>query len=251
MRLLNVFIPYGVTALYFGLVSPVIARFIRSAVKSYSFTGEFLYFAFILGAVLIVAQILETYAFSRKMNYVHRALKLNGGLNGEGESAIILWFFHMAVSVIMMFAAFSLFGIDPTYLAEESSWFTVIVILIVIKEIYLLFAIIGIHDESDTLEKYSRPNDKEWIFDLILLFYSWFVYTATWSSISLDTPIDKSSVFSYGFDLFLAAVLFLIFYLPIRIPQIIESRLYLKLSKDYLIYFGSFAVVVLSVIFSL
>ncbi len=231
-------------ALYFWLLSPVIVAATKAAMQD-----DDTVFIPWLGVVLVVVSILEIYAFPEKMKYVHRAAKEHGEQIGTGW---FLWMFHMAISVLMAMLVFESFGFeipDPDNSDEKmSGWMMLVIFIVVIKELYFLFCIMGLHGDDDPLEGYERPNKKEWILDLILLAYACIAYTTTWESIASGVNMEKGNTAIYVVNLFGAGILFLMFYLPIRIPYYLEEMSQLKTNGDILKFLLGIGVVMVVVL---
>lgn len=213
--------------LYFIFISP----FVQEA-SLRNLQGETSFFPW-LGVALIVITILEIYALPKKMKYVHRAIMDH---NGEVESSMmILWMFHSVLSIIILFMIFGSFGYSIGTGEGESElngWQGVLVFATVMKELYLLFSLLGLHNSSDPLIAYKRPNTKEWLIDLILLAYACLAYTVTWEAIAANTNMDKSNIAMYIVHIIAMSIVFIIFYLPLRIPYHIEEVAQMKNKKD-------------------
>jgi len=243
-------------AVYFWFISPIFGHNISdimNGIQVSRFESINIYF----GIALITIQVLETYAFFKKMKYVRRSIlerkpKLSlENIEDLEASAMVLCFFHMVVSMVMLFAAAALMGANMDVIFDENLWFIALSFFIVIKEIILLMSLIGLQENDENLEEYKRPNSREWKIDLILFFYSCLAYTATWGSISVNTPMNKENPPMYALNLFVAATLFLMFYMPIRIPYFIEGLSRKDDEKDLFKFLAPLGLVVLSVIFSL
>lgn len=230
------------SAAYFAFLSPLI---VKASLESIHGKNSFIPW---LGIALIIISVLEVYAFPKKMKYVQKSINVNK--SESGINSMILWFLHMVVSIVIFFMTLSAFGYNIDELGDNT-WFALVIFAIVIKELYLLISIMGLDDKNENLTKYKRPNKKEWILDLILLIYAWLAYTVTWGSISANGNMDKDNVPMYIVNLFAASMLFLIFYLPLRIPYLIEETAQFKSDGDWLKFTFSIVIVLAAAVFSL
>lgn len=231
---------------YFVFISPFVKEATVSAIHD---EGIFIPW---LGIALITISLLEIYAFPKKMKYVHRAAMKHGE---EIKSGFVLWMFHAVISIVITFTALESFGYNVVpeegVESEPSGWLALLMFAVVIKELYLLFTIIGLHEGINQLEEHQRPNKKEWIIDLILLVYACLAYTATWEAITDNMDMDKHNTVMYIVNLFGASIMFLIFYMPLRIPYHLEEMVQLKTIQDVLKFFFGILVVLASVLVNL
>ncbi len=197
------------------------------------------------GTALIFIFFLEIYAFPKKMKYVHKTVMDQGKKINHG---IILWMFHTVISISFMFMIFESFGFSP---GDLTWWMSMLLFIVIIKELYFLFSMIGLHDETDTLEKYKRPNKKEWLIDLILILYACMAYTVTWQTILNNTNMEKHNLPMYILNIFITSLLFLMFYMPLRIPYYLEEITQLKTNKDIVKFILSIFLVLISAISAL
>ncbi len=226
------------SALYFAFLSPIILKISVVTVKS-----ERVFLPW-FGVSLIIISVLEIYAFPKKIKYVRKAVKDRGGkfING-----IILWLFHTLISIGIVLAIFKSFGMNTT---KPDIFMSLLLFVVIIKELVLLFFMM-IDYEDVTLEKFKRPNNKEWIIDVILFAYACLAYTVTWQTIASDINMQKQNTGMYLLNILIASLMFLIFYMPVRIPYFLEEVSQLKTGKDILKYIFSILLVLISVIFSL
>lgn len=224
-------------AIYFAFISPLVKD---ASIATMQDESDFLPW---LGIALLLVSLLEIYAFPKKMKYVHRAAIEHGE---KMNSGFVLWMFHAVISILITFMIIESFGYD--IVAEEGRqeptwWMMLLIFAVVIKELIFLFTIMGLHDETNQLEEYKRPNKKEWILDLILLAYACLAYTATWEAIGGTANMEKDNTIMYVVNLFAASIIFLIFYMPIRIPYYLEEMLQLKTTGDILKFVGGISIV--------
>ncbi len=240
-----------IIALYFLFLSPVLAKGIANTFDKSGVTSTSNFLPYIAVSFILI-QFLEAYAFPKKMKYVHQFLKNKKIKDSQDYElmGILLWFFHMIISVVMLLVTFSVFGLDIKDLSSGNIYFIVSIILLVLKEIYLLLSIINL-DEENQLEAYKRPNHKEWKIDFILTIYSCLAYTATWDSISQGNSLSRENSGMYLLNLFIAGIIFLIFYAPIRIPYFMEGYALLGNKKDFLRYLIPIIFILFSVLYNL
>ena len=226
-------------ALYFAFLAPFIAEISIDTLHDKQAFSPW------LGTALIIIFFLEIYAFPKKMKYVHRAVLDHGKKINRG---IILWIFHTVISISITFMVFESFGIGTE---EVTATMSIILFLVIIKELYFLFTVIGMHDETETFEKYKRPNRKEWVIDLILITYACLAYTVTWQTISSGTNMEKHNLPMYIINIIIASLMFLMFYMPLRIPYYLEEITQLKTTKQIFKFMLSIFLVLVSAITAL
>ncbi len=235
----------------FNLLAGIYFLFFSTMVRDISITnfkGEEDVFMPWFGFVLIAISILEIYAFPKKMKYVHLAIQERGGNSGSG---FLLWMFHAVISILLVMMALQSFGYDISPENDSTPWWMMLLLFAtVIKELFFLFFIWGI-EENISKKKYKRPNKKEWILDLILLAYMCIAYSVTWETITYNTPMEKDNLVMYILNIVVASMLFLMFYMPLRIPYLLEEMAGIKTTKDVLIFISSILLVLVPVIAAL
>ncbi|MEC5126815.1 hypothetical protein VSU19_08645 [Verrucomicrobiales bacterium BCK34] len=196
-----------------------------------------------LGFLIIGISLAEVYAFPAKLRFVRTAAREYGDSTGAG---FILWMFHAVISIILLFLAAGAFGvkISESSGSEMPTWLALLFPVIVIKELVFLGFLMW--DKSDTGEstksepepeadaRYERPNRREWLLDLILLSYACIAYSATWGAITINLSLEKENPVMLVVNLFVSSLLFLIFYLPLRIPYWLEEIAQTKTQADWL-----------------
>lgn len=168
-----------------------------------------------LGIIILVAIVVETIGIYYKSAALSQRVvdteRFSGGF-------FMIWIMHTVVTVIMYMWALSSFGIDVT--ADQPHPAMYVIFLVVIKELVVMGFIFLIEDRKKDIS-----FKKEWMADLFLLFFACIAYTATWESISAG-PNSSLSQYSYGeaaVQSFAAALLFIIFFIPIRMMHVIED----------------------------
>jgi len=235
------------TTVYFAVLSPLIARYIYDAVNANGTNTSTITYAIATGLILIA--ILETYALPKKMRYIHQFIHSK---NYDESTPVVLWFFHLVLTVISMFAIFALIGLDISNL-QNNMWIAFVIMAVFIKEIYILIAIIGgDSDDKECMRKlkiqYSRPNKKEWKIDLILTISAWGMYSVTWGSIAYNVEMYKNNIVAYIGSLLGAAFISLLFYAPLRIPYFIEGSIKKTYAAKFRYAASSILVVVTAVL---
>lgn len=229
--------------LYFLLLAPIIQK---TAISSLKTEGSYMPW---LGGLLILISLLEIYAFPKKMRYVHAAIKIQNGNIGNG---FILWMFHSIISIILIFSTVQAFGFDLIGEDKDVPWWMIFLfIAVVIKELYFLGMIFIFNTNTEIPEKYQRPNKTEWIVDLILIIYACITYTVSWQVLSNGMDMEKDNNVMYVVNCFVAGLIFLIFYMPLRIPYYLEEIAQLKTDWDWLKFLGPLLLMVIIVILSL
>ena len=106
-------------------------------------------------------------------------------------------------------------------------------------------------EETEIAQKYLRPNNREWMIDLILISYACIAYSAGWQTISYGMDMEKDNLVMYIVNCFVAGLLFLMFYMPLRIPYYLEEAAQLKTNWDWFKFLGSLALILIIVVFNL
>lgn len=202
-----------------------------------------------LGVLLIAIMLVEIYAFPKKMRYVRQAVQEHGDSMGAG---FLLWMFHAVISIILLFLVAGCFGVKIEEDSELPGWMMVAIPVTVIKELgFLMCLIIGRGDEEEKDVRYNRPNRKEWVLDLILIAYACIAYSVTWSVITKNVSMERDNPVMFGVNLFVSFLLFLIFYLPLRIPYWLEEIARVKTGRDVAMLVGSILLVYIPAIWGL
>lgn len=204
-----------------------------------------------LGVLLTCVCLAEVWAFPVKMRFINEAIRDNGDSAGR---AFYLWMFHTVISVVLIFMIFGCFGVKITKGAAENLpwWMQIAFPVVVAKElVFLGFMWISPGEKSAPNPKYSRPKLREWFADAVLVVYACIAYSATWGAITKGMGIDRSHPASLILDVFLCSILFLIFYLPLRIPYWVEEMAQVNSRRDAARLVGSVLVVLVPVLISL
>lgn len=189
-----------------------------------------------LGALLALVMILEIYSLPEKLKFVHFAIRERREGDASSVGLFFLWMFHTVISILVLFHAANAFGanvFDREKGSEMPGWLGVLVFLVVIKELYLLFPIWLSDGANLPAERYARPKRREWFHDLVLVSYACLAYSLTWG-IMADTPLQREHPVMWVVNTLVASLLFLIFYLPMRIPYQVEEWAGIKTGGDLL-----------------
>ncbi len=234
----------GVCILYFIFLSPKIAKVASSAMRDPDARPIW------LGIILIVITLLEIYALPVKMRFVRWAIRKHGD---KGNSGMVLWMFHAVLSIIILFTIAGSFGLKIGSGEGETDipwWMSLLLVATVIKELAFLMFMLGSGDDLPK-GKYERPSVKERLIDLVLVIYACLGYTVIWGSITIGLSMERQNTPMYIINLFVAGLLFLVFYLPLRIPYLIEERAQIKSGSDELRFCGSILAVMIPAIWVL
>lgn len=220
-------------AIYFVTLGPLV---VEAADETMRVADSKVYW---LGFLIIGISLAEVYAFPAKLRFVRAAAREYGDSIGAG---FILWMFHAVISIILLFLAAGAFGVEISESSgsEMPSWLSLLIPLIVIKElVFLGFLMWDKNDSGESAEperdaRYERPKKREWIIDLILLSYACIAYSATWGAITMNLSLERENPAMFVVNLFVSSLLFLIFYLPLRIPYWLEEIAQTKTQADWL-----------------
>lgn len=204
-----------------------------------------------LGILLAAISLAEVWAFPVKMRFVSEAIRDQGDSGGR---AFYLWVFHTLISIVMLFLIAGSFGVKVTGGKGNDMpwWLQALIFVTVIKELVLL-GFLWVTPEKGVAPdpRYTRPKAKEWIADAILVVYACVAYSATWSTITAGMDLDRDDPVMFVVNLFVATLLFLIFYLPLRIPYWVEEMAQVKTGADAWRLVGSILLVLVPVMVSL
>lgn len=196
-----------------------------------------------LGILLALISLAEVYAFPLKMRFVNEAIRDQGDTAGR---AFYLWLFHAVISMILLFLIASCFGfkLDESNGDEMPVWLMVLIPTTVIKElVFSGFLLSDKPKEAPPDPKYARPQVREWIVDFILVVYACVAYSATWGALTRGMTVADDHPVLFVLNLLLCTLLFLIFYMPLRIPYWVEELAQVKSKADRLKLAASILVV--------
>jgi len=214
-----------ISALYFYFLAPLVYEKIMAVLhdeKEIPWVG-FLIIALIIG---------ETYAYFKKMkfvNYFYHKMNKSIGIGG-----FVLWLMHFVVTFFFVYVALAAFGYKKVLDAGDQipSWMSLLFFVMALKEITFIMPIVGV---SFSEKKREKPTN-HWHVDLILLINTWLIYTVLWGTLStsgqVNLQVENTGMFIL--NIIFASVVFLFFYLPLRIPYLLKDTLYLKTTSDYI-----------------
>ncbi|MBK1856378.1 hypothetical protein JO972_15510 [Verrucomicrobiaceae bacterium 5K15] len=177
----------------------------------------------------MIAHSSVTYVLSQCVTYVL------GSYRDAIGSGIILWIFHAVISLVLFFLGASAFGIDIKEVSGGSVHWPLFLLMlgVVIKELFFLGVLMQAKSGTNEPDsKHERPNRQEWALDLILVSYTCITYSVTWGAITNNLSLKTEQPLAFLLNLFLGSLLFMIFYLPLRIPFGLEERAQAKTSFD-------------------
>lgn len=189
-----------------------------------------------LGVLLALVMILEVYSLPEKLKFVHFAIRERREGDASSTGLFFLWMFHTVISILVLFHAANAFGakvFDREEGSEMPGWLGALIFLVVIKELYLLFPIWLSDGANLSAERYARPKRREWFHDLVLVSYACLAYSLTWGMMA-DTPLQREHPVMGVVNTLVASLLFLIFYLPMRIPYQMEEWAGVETGRDLL-----------------
>lgn len=180
----------------------------------------------LIGLLLLVFIVAEPYALYIKINSIYAHPHLKRDLTSR---YIFLWMAHIIVTVMVSFV---ITGAIPASLSFIQA---IAVILIVIKEFFLLFYFLNrqVTDEPKEDEGAGTPpkpvSDKKlFVADAVLSVYGFLAFGITWQSMGasgwLGGSMDDLSD-GVGFRLFTYSLMFFVIYFPIRLGHFVDEWL--------------------------
>lgn len=125
---------------------------------------------------------------------------------------------HVIVTMFLGMLALDCWGAVGEGADETSGWWGAVLVALVLKEFIGLFAAGG------TATAPEAPGHwKEWLADVLLLAYGAVAYTAWWSAIVDLEAISGSGTWEKAALLPVLVALFMFFYLPMRIPFLLDE----------------------------
>ncbi len=192
----------------------------------------------IAGIILLTIFVLETVGIWIKAPEIYARLK---GENKEQSIHIFLvWMFHLVVMSFLLN-----FGLEGLGIHHDSSEFLYGFVMAIglIREIVLLVRIIM---SEGATKKHSGLN--EIVADVFLTIFLCVGYTAIWETISANMQVELImddillSVVYVGITM----ILFLIFFLPLRMMYVLEDFLTIRTKGDWMYWWFSILIAALA-----
>jgi hypothetical protein len=214
-----------ISALYFYFLAPIIynnTMIVLQGKKEIPWVG-------FLILVLILA---ETYAYFKKMKFVNYFYhKMNKSI---GVGGFVLWLMHFVVIFFFLYVALAAFGYKQILDDGDQipSWISLLFFVTALKEIIFIMPIV----DMSIMDKQNVKPQKKWYVDVILLLNTWLIYTILWMTLasSGQVSLQVENIGMYILNIILASVVFLFFYLPLRIPYILQDILKIKTTTDFI-----------------
>ena len=172
------------------------------------------------GLLLLAILLLEPFGLRWKLRFLRRrnaddGFVPQGSMLGIFSTACIG---HMIVTVVVGLLILDCWGVVGAGMETESKWLGVGVVALILKEFATFFACAG-----QSVSREAPGHWKEHVANLILLSFSCVAYTAWWGVL-----LDLGDVAAEGWGMKLVLVpllsgLFLFFYLPLRLPFLLEE----------------------------
>lgn len=199
--------------LYALLAAPPLARALKSALAE----SQPVYWP---GVLLLVVLVLEPFGLRWKLQFLRRR-NADDGFQPEGPM-LAFWsvtaIAHMIVTVFLGMLALDAWGAVGAGPDETSTWWGVVIVALILKEFIELLAAGG---QSRARE--APGHGKEHLSDLFLLAYGCVAYTAWWEAIVDVEALSGAGGWEKLALLPVLAALFLFFYLPMRLPFLLEE----------------------------
>jgi len=173
------------------------------------------------GLLILLLLILEPFALRGKALFVRRRAADDhrtpqGSMLGIFSLAVIG---HFMVTIFLGLLMLDCWGKTGTGSETLSPWLAWVLVLLVLKEMVALFSMGG---QAVSREPPGHP--REWASDWILLAFSCVVYTVWWEAL---VDLEELSALDPGTRLALfpfLGLLFLLVYLPLRFPFLLEEH---------------------------
>lgn len=187
-----------------------------------------------LGLTAITVILLDLYGFRSKLKEIkqeHTAEVLKKKL--KMTPLLLLWFGHFSVNMLFTNFAVQLFSnindINPSLVGF-------IGFLVIIKELVLLHLIFDLKKDK----KKTEENKKDSILaDFAIAISSSFGYITIVENLSIRA-ISPSNLEEWSFQIAAALGLFLLFFIPLRLPYLIKEKLEKKSGKERAYWWASF-----------
>lgn len=125
-----------------------------------------------------------------------------------------VWILHVTICIMLAMTALAGFGNAAT---DNSVWQGVTITAIVLIEFFVLYWIFAVHPHNQ-----PRRNCTEQIADFCLFIFGCVVYTCYWDALGVQRLNDYTWIVFFC-EIFASAVMFMIVYLPIKLPELMEE----------------------------
>ncbi len=175
----------------------------------------------LLGILLFTVLILETVGLRWKSQALKdRALPeaFARPISGLGYAAGIM---HVLLVIFLGITALDTLGVMAEGYDDgaQAKWLGIAFCVLLAKETVLMFLLAGEHRPGR-----SPAPWKETAADVFLLVFGCIAYTAFWESLIAIGEFDRSNLIVYVVETLAVGLIFLIIYLPIRVPYLMEER---------------------------
>lgn len=172
------------------------------------------------GILLLAVLFLEPLGLRWKLLFLRRR-NANSGFAPEGPmlatfSAVGIG--HVIVTVFLGMLALDCWGAVGGGAEEASAWWGAVIVALILKEFVGLFAAGG-----NAAAPEAPGHWKEWTADVLLLAYGAVAYVAWWEAILDLGQMEWNSLAERLVLMPVFAAIFLFFYLPMRLPFLLEE----------------------------
>lgn len=200
----------------------------------------------VLAIFLLLLMFAETFALNKKLWQIQ--LGLDKIPKKSNVIIFVLWLLHFFSCLLMLYVFLLLAGFEHGESPQMKKFIENSALAIVIKEIWLLIRLPFKCNINEYLRKGLKPKlTKFWGYDIILLLFACFGYSAIIDTMLAHPSLDKEHMLTQFFS-FLR--LFTLLYLPFRLAYIYEEIISTKSIKDVLRIFLSYIILLLCVYIS-
>lgn len=172
------------------------------------------------GLLLLLVMLAEPFGLRWKLQFLRRrnraeAFEPQGSMLGIFSAAAIG---HMIVTLMVGMLMLDCWGVVGTGSDAGSTWWGAVIVALILKEFAAFFACVG-----QSVSREAPGHWQEHLADFFLLAFGCVAYTAWWGAL-LD--LGDIAGESLGMKLVLVPLLggvFLLFYLPLRLPFLLEE----------------------------
>lgn len=198
--------------------------------KTNIFVGEVNYF---LAFILLLALAIETYAIFQKIKIIgYERAKLPKNKFGKAKEYFFnpgvfsIWAFHMVVGIILIMSlGTAVMGISTENMKGDEYMLGVLFLIELIRNGFI-FGLFVYFDKPENAVKKRPSMNQELLADLFLVLFACIAFTSTWNTFMTNTPVITSEGIGYTiFQLIPAFLVFLIFYLPLNMMNILSLHL--------------------------